>query len=130
MLRFTITLIAALMLTGTGVYAAGRLPQKFVGMWCHASGSAEDPSSTYRRAKHCEWAEDEYFIMTPDRFAVAQEVSCKVIKVEAMTRPEMYKVKIQCRHLTGETWEDSNWMAIERGRLIITGTNEDGAPKK
>ena len=40
----------------------------------------------------------------------------------------MYKVKIRCRYFTGETWEDSDWMAIERGRLIITGTNEDGSP--
>ena len=60
---------------------------------------------------------------------VAEEVRCELLEIEAVTKPEMYKVKIQCRHFTGETWEDINWMAIKRERLIITGTNEDGSPK-
>lgn len=53
-----------------------------------------------------------------------------MVKVEAVIKPERYKVKTRCRHFTEkEAREESGWMAIERGRLIITGTNEDGSPK-
>ena len=53
-----------------------------------------------------------------------------MVKVEAVIKPERYKVKTRCRHFTEkEAREGSGWMAIERGRLIIRGTNEDGSPK-
>jgi ribosomal silencing factor RsfS len=53
-----------------------------------------------------------------------------VVKVEAVTKPERYKVKTRCCHFTEkEAREESGWMVIERGRLIITGTNEDGSPQ-
>jgi hypothetical protein len=112
--------MVALALTSPGpAQTVERLPQKFIGTWCREDSSTES-LSTHQRRKQCEWAEDEFIILA-DHIYVAGEVECKILKIEAVTSPAMYKVRSSCRHFATEskTWENvTDYWQIKRGRLV------------
>jgi hypothetical protein len=125
-LSLAFALALAIMPTSNAA-ADERLPQKFIGSWCADLGSTE-ALATYQRERQCR-NDQEAVIVEPHFITRSYEVACKVNEIEAATEPERYKVKFHCRFLDGQEWEDINWLAIERGRLIIAATNEDGSPK-
>ena len=110
--------------------AADSIPSQFVGRWCAFATvpvSADEKLTLYGRSnKGCVDAENE-LIAQPTSVFAAGEVTCKLAKIATVAQSKMRKLKLDCKHVNGESWTYSAYFSQQprSNRLIVQEAKED-----
>jgi len=119
-----VTIVLVLVLFTTPAAAAGTTPRVLVDTWCVDDAMTKNTSQDvtfYKRQRQCKTAEDT-LIIAADRMIAAEEVSCKLLEVEAAGGA--WRLLHSCRHVSGDHFVSDAWYSLsDRNTLRVQSGN-------